>query len=204
MSKYSNILVRFFIIIFFGVLLAGCWTSAITGVSLIYDRHNVYLKLNDYQLAGKINKELYKDKLLKCENCALEVAVFNRDVLMTGSLPFKSMRNEAAKRVESVAGSRKIFNQIAISANTGDSLNDTWITGNIRGKILADSDIDPHEFKVVTSRQIVYLLGDVHKSQAEKVLAFAKESPGVYRVVNLLRYYNYIRRPPRYQNNSRF
>lgn len=203
MSKYSNIFVKISIIILFDFLLTGCWSSAITGVSLIYDRHNVYLKLNDYQLAGKINKELYKDKLLKCENCALEVAVFNRDVLMTGSLPTKNMRAEAAKRVESIAGSRNVFNQVAISTNTGDSLYDTWITGNIRGKILANSDIDPHEFKVVTSRQIVYLLGDVHKSQAEKVLIFAKESPGVYRVVNLLRYYNYVRRPPRYQNNSR-
>lgn len=184
-------------------MLTGCWSSAITGVSLVYDRHNIYLKLNDYQLAGKINKELYKDKLFKCDNCALEVAVFNRDVLITGSVPLKSMRHEAAIRVKSVAGSRRIFNQVSISENKGDQLYDSWITGNIRGKIIADSDIDPHEFKVVTSRQIVYLLGDVHKEQAEKVLNYSRESPGVYRIVNLLRYYNYIRKPPHYQNNSR-
>ncbi len=191
------------LIILSNFLLAGCWTNAITGASLIYDRHNIYIKLNDYQLAGKINKELYKDKLLKCDECALEVAVFNRDVLMTGSLPSKNLRHEASTRVKSIAGSRRIFNQVAISLNKGDSLYDSWITGNIRGKILADSDIDPHDFKVVTSRQIVYLLGDVHKEQAEKVLSFAQESPGVYRVVNLLRYYNFIRKQPRYQNNSR-
>ncbi len=204
MSKYSNIFVRIFIINLCSFLLSACWSNALTGASLIYDRHNIYIKLNDYQLAGKINKVLYKDKLLKCDDCGLEVAVFNRDVLMTGSLPSKDMRIEAFKRVESVPGSKKIFNQIAISANTCDSINDTWITGNIRGKIIADSDIDPHDFKVVTSRKIVYLLGDARKSQAEKVLTFAQETPGVRRVVNLLRYYNYVRMPPRYQNNSRF
>lgn len=203
MLKFSNIFVRLFIIILFNFLLGGCWSSALTGASLIYDRHSIYLKLNDYQLAGKINKELYKDKLLKCENCALEVTVFNRNVLMTGSLPTKKLRIEATERTKSIADIRRVFNQITISANTGDPLYDSWITGNIRGKILADSDIDPHNFKVVTSRQIVYLLGDVHKHQAEKVLVFATESPGVKRVVNLMRYINYISKPPTYKNNSR-
>ncbi len=203
MLKYSNIFAKFILINLLCFLLIGCWGSVLTGASLIYDRHNIYIKLNDYQLAGKINKNLYKDKLLKCPDCALEVAVFNRDVLMIGSLPSKTMRREALERIKSIPGYRKIFNQVAISRNKGDSLYDSWITGNIRSKILADSNIDPHEFKVVTSRQIVYILGDVHKEQAEKVLIFAKECPGVYRVVNLLRYYNYVRTPPHYQNNSR-
>lgn len=203
MLKFSNIFTNIFIILLLNLLLSGCWTNALTGASLIYDRHNIYIKLNDYQLAGKINKELYRDKVLKCDECALEIAVFNRDVLMTGSLPEKTLRHEAAHRVKSIAGSRRIFNQVAISENKGDPIYDSWITGNIRGKIIADADIDPHDFKVVTSRQIVYLLGDAHKEQAEKVLTYSQESPGVYRVVNLLRYYNYIRKQPHYQNNSR-
>lgn len=183
-----------FSIILLSIFLTGCWTSAITGgASIIYDRHNIYLKLNDYQLASKINRELYKDKVFKCEQCALETAVFNRDVLITGSLPSKKMRQQALKCIQAVKGSRKIFNQVAVSLNVGDSLYDSWITGNIRGKILADADVDPHQFKVVTSRQIVYLLGDVRPEQAKKVLMFARQSPGVYRVVNLMRYYNYIR-----------
>lgn len=192
-QKSLQIIKKITTIIFASLLLSGCWSNAITGASLIYDRHNIYIKLNDYQLAGKINKEIYKDKVFKCSACALEVTVFNREVLMTGSLPSKNLRNEALQRVKSINGSRVVFNQVAISNNKGDSLYDSWITGNIRSKILADSDIDPHQFKVVTSRQIVYLLGDVRKEQAEKVINFAKNSPGVYRIVNLLRYYKYTR-----------
>lgn len=189
--KYSNIFVRSSLFCTACLLLTSCWTHIFTGASLIYDRHNIYIKLNDYQLAGMINKELYKDKLFKCQSCALEIAVFNRSVLMVGSLPSRSLREKALAKVSLIPGKRKIYNQVAISTNTGDPVYDSWITGNIRSKIIADADIDPHEFKVVTSRQVVYLLGDVRREQAEKVLIFAQQSSGVRRVVNLLRYYKY-------------
>lgn len=202
--KYSSIFAKFLATSIACTLLSGCWSNLFTGASLIYDRHNIYIKLNDYQLAGKINNELYKDKLFKCKDCSLEVAVFNRDVLVVGSLPKKSLRHAAIERITSIPGERRVYNQVAISHNTGDPVYDSWITGNIRSRIIADSDIDPHEFKVVTSRQVVYLIGDVRQEQAEKVLVFARQSQGVRRVVNLLRYYKYEQRPPRYTNNSRF
>lgn len=201
--KYSNIFAKYSLVYVLSLLLTGCWTNVLTGVSLIYDRHNIYIKLNDYQLAGIINKELYRDKLFKCQGCSLEVAVFNRDVLMVGSLPSLTLREKALQRISAIPGKRRVYNQVAISGETFDPVYDSWITGNIRSKIIADSDIDPHEFKVVTSRRVVYLIGDVRKEQAEKVLVFAQQSPGVRRVVNLLRYYKYEQRPPRYMNNSR-
>lgn len=163
-----------------------------TGASLIYDRHNIYIKLNDYQLAGVINKQIYKDKVFKCKTCSVEAAVFNLDVLLVGSVPNRVMRDELIKRVDLAPGKRRVFNQVTVSTKKDDPVLDSWITGNIRSKILADSSIDPHVFKVVTSRRIVYIMGDVKMEQAEKVILFARETPQVQRVVNLLRYYKYV------------
>ncbi|MDF1756757.1 MAG: BON domain-containing protein [Legionellaceae bacterium] len=194
MLKYSNIFAntgKLFALILATLLLNGCWSSAFTGASLIYDRHNIYIKLNDYHLAGKINQEIYKDKLFKCKKCSIDVAVFNRDVLMVGAVPNRKMRAEAVDRVKSISGSRRIFNQIRLYRGRDDPLLDSWITGNIRSKIIADSTIDPHKFKVVTSDRIVYLMGDVRPSQAEKVILFARRCKGVKRVVKLMRYYKY-------------
>lgn len=144
MLKFFNIFAnisKFFIITLACLTLTGCWTSVFTGASLIYDRHNVYIKLNDYQLAGKINQTIYKDKLFKCKTCSIEIAVFNRDVLMVGSVPTNNMRLEAIKRINSIPGKRRFFNQLELSRQRENSLEDSWITGNIRSKILADSSI---------------------------------------------------------------
>jgi osmotically-inducible protein OsmY len=183
-------------IIIVSVFLSGCWSSIFTGASLIYDRHNIYIKLNDYQISGKINQTIYKDKVFKCKQCSIEVAVFNRDVLMAGSVPTEQMRLEAIKRIKSIPGKRHFFNQLKVSRGNEDQLLDSWITGTIRSKIIADSSIDPHKFKIVTAHQIVYLMGDVKPEQAKKVILYARQCKGVRRVVKLLRYYSYTDKGP--------
>ncbi len=74
-------------------------------------------------------------------------------------------------------------------------MEDNWITTKIRSKILADSTIDPNDFKVVTADQIVYLMGDVIPEQAAKVIHIARTCTGVKRVVKLFKYYNLSDKP---------
>ena len=110
---------------------------------------------------------------------------------MVGSVPTAALRQEAYDRVNAATpGKRRLFNQLAIATIPGDSVRDTWITTKIRSRIIANSDLNPDAFKVVTSRRIVYLMGDVIPAQAEKVILIARETNGVKRVVKLLKYYN--------------
>jgi len=44
---------------------------------------------------------------------------------------------------------------------------------------------------VVTSDRIVYLMGDVRKEQAEKVINIARFTSGVEWVVKMLKYFTY-------------
>jgi len=183
-------MLKFIAIFILSFLLNGCVANIWTGASLIYDRHNVYIKLNDFQLAANVSRALYHDKLFKCRDCAIELAVFNLDVLMVGHVPTAALRQEAINRVEAISGKRRFFDQLQLSHTGEDPLLDSWITTTIRGDILADSSIDPHQFKVVTSDQIVYLMGDVIPAQANKVILYARQCRGVKRVVKLFKYYN--------------
>ncbi|MDP3562116.1 MAG: BON domain-containing protein [Legionellaceae bacterium] len=177
-------------VVLISFILTGCISNIWTGASLVYDRHNIYLKLNDFQLAAKISRSLYRDKLLKRDDCSIEIAVFNLDVLMVGHVPTDALRREADSRIKAVAGYRRFFNQLALSNTQEDPLLDSWITTKIRGDILADSSIDPHHFKIVTADQIVYLMGDVIPEQAKQVILYARQCQGVKRVVKLFKYYN--------------
>lgn len=181
-----------FIGFFLPLLLTGCLGTLWTGATLIYDRHNTYKKINDFNLAAKANHALYKDNLFKCDICVLDIAVFNGDILISGHVPSEQLRKEAFTRLEAVGGHRRIFNQLSISDVTNDTVEDTWITGKIRSLIVADAGINPNLFKIVTSDRIVYLMGDVWKEQADKVIQIAREATGVRRVVTLFKYYTLI------------
>jgi osmotically-inducible protein OsmY len=172
------------------MLFTGCWSSSLwTGANLVYDRHDVYKQVSDFQLAATANRALYKDMKFKCASCEVDVAVFNGDILLAGHVPNVYLRQEAQKRVL-IPGYRRIFNQLAISYLPENLVEDGWITTKIRSRILADSSIDPDQFKIVTVDRVVYLLGDVVPSQARNVVYIARSCEGVKRVVKLFKYYH--------------
>ena len=163
---------------------------------MVYGRHSTYRKIDDFQLNASANRALYKDLLFKQKGIAIEVVVFNRDVLMVGHVPTTALRQEAYSRVDAVtSGKRRFFNQLAIASSSSDNVQDVWTTAKIRSRIIADADINPDAFKIVTFGHIVYLMGDVVPAQAEKVIFFARSCAGVKRVVKLFKYYNLSDRP---------
>ena len=171
--------------------LTACITDVWTGATLVYDRHNVYKKLSDLQLAANASHALYyKDQTFKRSDCSIDLAIINGDILLAGHVPTSELREEAFTRITALTGYRRIFNQLSIGGAISDTLQDDWITAKIRSQIFADSKIDPHVFKVVTSEQIVYLMGDVIPMEATRVIHIARSCAGVKRVVKLFKYYN--------------
>lgn len=186
---------RILFVIISTLCLSSCVSSLWTGAGLVYDRHSLYIKVNDFQLTANASRALFHDKIFKRKDCSIELAVFNRDVLMVGRVPTAALRQEAYERIQAIPGKRRFFNQLEISHGLENPIEDGLITTQIRSQILADSDIDPHAFKVVTSEQIVYLMGDVLVDQAKKVIHFARTCPGAKRVVTLFKYYNLADKP---------
>jgi len=172
------------------MLLSSCLSEVWTGASLVYDRHNVYRKWDDFQLGANGNRALYRDNLFKRDDCAIDLAVFHGDFLLAGRVPTLALREEAYERVHELREYRRLFNQLEVSRKPEDALQDRWITAKIRSQIFADSSLDPHMFKVVTSMQIVYLMGDVFPADGARVIQIARSCVGVKRVVTLFKYYN--------------
>lgn len=183
---------RFLIILFLlSASISGCLGSLWTGASLVYDRHNVYKKVGDYHMLVEVTNALYFDKQLKTPGCAIDLAVFNGDVLVAGHLPSAEMLDEVRHRLSPIKGYRRLYNEISVNNLPTNNIQDGWITTKIRSQIFADDSIDPSAFKVVTSDGIVYLMGDVKPEEAEKVIAIARNVSGVARVVKLLKYFTY-------------
>lgn len=176
-------------------MLPACISNIWTGATLVYDRHNLYKKIDDYQLSANAHHALYRDKVFKQPGCSLDLAIFNHDILLAGHVPSFALRKKAESRLRELSGVRQLYNQVAVKDEADYSLQDSWITTKIRSRIFADSEIEPNAFKILTADQIVYVMGDVKPEQASRVLAIARETDGVIRVVKLLNYYNFSDEP---------
>ena len=186
MKKISRIL----IILGMLSLMTGCFGTVVTGMGMVYDRHNIYKKISDFQLGADVRRALYKDKTLKCKNCYIDIETFNQDLLVAGHVPTQRLREVAEKRVKTVTGFRRVFIHLSVNKERSPSLEDSWITAKIRSGILADASINPKKFLVTTSDGVVYLMGDVQPVQAKKVIQIARTTSGVRRVVKMFRYYH--------------
>lgn len=166
--------------------MSGAWT----GANLIYNRHSLYLTFSDYELTTRTRHALFYDNYFTCSECHIDLAVFNGDILLAGHVETAEMRNEAYKRVMAESGYRRLFKEISIDPIRTNIMKDSWITAKICSQIIADAEINPKAFKVVTSDQIVYLMGDVMPAEANWVVSIARNTSGVKRVVKLLKYFH--------------
>jgi osmotically-inducible protein OsmY len=186
------------ILCFGSLFLSGCLGSIWTGASLFYDRHHIFKKTTDIGLAAKIGHAIKMEPSLNCpSNRCFEIATFHGDVLLLGTVQNQEQKDKAKAVALAVQGYRHLYNYIQMEPqfNYEVNLNDHWITTKIRSQVLANSDIDPDPFKVVTYNQVVYLLGDVLDSQEDLIINIAKDTERVSKVVNLLQSYSLTRHP---------
>lgn len=174
--------------------LSGCIGGLWTGANMVYDRHDVYKKLDDYRLFLRVNNAITVDDAFKNNRCAIDVAVLHGDVLLSGHVSSLGLQEKLRQRISRVKGYRRLFNKVTVRVAESNSVEDSWITTKIRSQIFADDSIDPNAFKVVTSDRVVYLMGDVHQQQGVKVVNIARRTTGVVRVVKILRYFTYQNR----------
>lgn len=182
----------FFLLILIGTsVLSGCAATLWSGASMVYDRHGVYKKVNNYELLKNLNDLLAVNRTFNNSSCVLDLAVFNGDVLVAGHVPTTELSDDLKQRLKTLQGYRRLFNEVKILQISSNSIGDSWITTKIRSQIFADESIDPNAFKIVTSDKVVYLMGDVKPDQADKVVAIARSTEGVERVVKLMQYFTY-------------
>jgi osmotically-inducible protein OsmY len=117
----------------------------------------------------------------------INVASYNRQVLLTGEVASEQVRQQAeqiATRVENVKG---VVNELAVMPPTSlmQRSSDTLVTGKVKASIVDDSSLSVSAFKVLTERGTVYLMGLVTAREADRATQIARHIDGVQRVVRV-------------------
>jgi osmotically-inducible protein OsmY len=120
----------------------------------------------------------------------VNVAPYNRMVLLTGEAPDERTREAIEAEVREIANVRGLVNDIQIGppSSVGNRANDAFITSKIKARFLDSGKINPVHVKVVTEAGVVYLLGLVTEAEANNAVEIARTTGGVRKVVKVFDY----------------
>lgn len=118
------------------------------------------------------------------------VTSYNKQVLLSGETRTEAMKSEAESIVLDTPDVRAVFNELRVAppSSFGNRSNDTYITSEVKSRMVAAKKFNPFHVKVVTEAQVVYLMGIVTRQEAADATEIARNSNGVRRVVRLFEY----------------
>jgi osmotically-inducible protein OsmY len=117
----------------------------------------------------------------------LSVVSYNGFLLLVGQVPSEALKALATDVTRDLEAVRRIYNELEVGPETsaGTRTNDTWITTQVKSKLLASSDTPGRRVKVVTENAVVYLMGLLTAEEADRSALEAAEVKSVARVVQL-------------------
>lgn len=175
------------------VFIQGCAPAVVggaaTGASVAYDRRTTGTVIDDQGIEFKASYALFNNKEIY-DQSHINVTSYNGIVLLTGETPSESLKQKVTAEVKRIPKVRRIHNELAIAAPSAlpSRSSDGWITSKIKAKMTTDKQTDPFHIKVVTERGIVYLMGMLSRSEAERAVNLVKNTAGVQRVVKIFEY----------------
>lgn len=174
------------------VLVSGCVpilvAGAVGGTALVAtDRRSVGAQADDESIELKISNNIgtgYGDRV------HVSVTSYNGIVLLTGEAPTQELVTSIAEIARTTAKVRIVHNEVAVRPVTelGSRSNDTYITSKVKARFVESNKFSATHVKVVTERQVVYLMGLVRRDEGDAAAQIASTTSGVVRVVKLFEY----------------
>jgi len=171
--------------------LQGCVPLVIGGAAMgaaaTMDRRTLGAQTEDKAITVKA--EVQVPKLVGSAG-HVNIASYNRKVLLTGEVRDEAMKAAVEREVRGIEGVANVINELVVagpSSYTSRS-SDALITGNVKGSLVEMKTISATSFKVVTERGVVYLMGRVTQREGDLGAKIAQSVSGVQGVVKIFDY----------------
>ncbi len=181
-------------------VLTGCSAlmtgfAEITGLSFLHDRRTSAMQLKDERIEINAGIELNSFDDIR-NKCHFNVTAYNGIVLITGEAPTETLRQKIVSIVRTIKGVKLVHNEIKIAEPSSFSSRsyDALLTTKIKTSLSNIKNLpgfDSTRVKVITERGIVYLLGLVHKQEANIATEVARREIGVKQVVKIFEFIEY-------------
>ncbi len=139
----------------------------------------IYTAVNHYLLQADI--ELFRD---------VGVKVVEGRVLLTGSVTTPDDRIEAVRLAWQADGVKEVLNEIQVTDDSGvvDYATDSWISAQLKTKLLFDRDIRAINYSIETVNGAVYMIGIARDAaELKRATNHARTIKGVRKVISHVR-----------------
>ena len=169
--------------------LSGCTelilgSAATTGIAIAEER-SVGDAVDDLTIRAELNHLFFQEDVELYQDVSF--SVFEGRVLLKGSVPTPEDRIEAVRIAWQATGVREVINELQVTDEGGilDYARDTWISAQLKGRLLVDGDVLSINYSIETVNGTVYLLG-IAQDDAElvRVIEHARGIENVKRVVS--------------------
>jgi osmotically-inducible protein OsmY len=173
-------------------LASGCaplvvGAAAVGGTAVATDRRPTDVQLLDERIEWAASSQIGP----KIGNQGhVNIASFNKQMLLTGETTTEALRAEVEKIATSVPEAKGVVNEIRIAplASLASRSHDTYLTSSVKARFVGDQKFNPVHVKVVTEAGVVYLMGIVTRKEADDATHIARHVSGVKRVVRIFEY----------------
>ncbi len=172
-------------------LLTSCVAAVVAGAAgglVVYDKRSFSTIEKDARIFHLIHTDIVTNPEFKDSH--IVVTSFNQVVLLTGQTPTASLRVKAENIAKKTPQVKRVYNEITIQEPTSFSQRskDSWITSQVRAKMLAKKDLKSGSIRVVTENSEVFLMGIVTREQSDLAVEVARQVSGVSKVVKVFQY----------------
>ena len=117
----------------------------------------------------------------------VNVTSYNRVVLITGEVATADDKAKVEKAISEIQNVSTVDNELDVgfTSSISSRSNDALITTKVKSALVDAKDIQALAIKVVTERQIVYLMGRVTEREAARAADVARNISGVQKVVRV-------------------
>jgi len=165
------------------VLLFG--GAAVGGAVVATDRRSVGMQLEDDRIEARVHRAL--DDRIPKNAMAIDVASYNRKVLLAGQVRTQQMRADAEAAALGAENVGQVVNELTVAepASLSDRAADTVLAGKVKTALLEASGLPTGVVKTNVNASVVYLMGKVSASEGEAAAKAASRVGGVNKVVKL-------------------
>ena len=158
--------------------------AMIGGSMMVTDRRTSGTQLEDEGIELKAARRA--DESIG-ERGHINLTSYNRLVLITGEVPTEADKAAVELAVARVENVRSVVNELAIgsASSIGTRSKDTLLTSKVKASMVDAKDVLTNAYKVVTERNVVYLMGRVSEREAGRATDIARGVSGVTKVVRV-------------------
>lgn len=126
-------------------------------------------------------------------NDHIKVEVHNATLLMAGETKSESNKALATELTSQLRGIDRVVNELEVmpASSAADRLSNSYMTSKVNSVLTAKNPVagfDATRIKVLTARNVVYLMGTVTRAEGDAVTEVVRNVGGVARVVKVFDY----------------